>query len=166
MEGNGRRLGWIAIALSALALFVAVRGQAQSRWQGYYGPQAYGPPAWSAPQQVGPGAQAWPGQQGAPGEQGNVGPQNRFGPRQEARPDRGGRWQPPFAGRRHFGPGMFFLFPLILIGGLVKLALVALLVWFGLKLLRGRRGPSGPDQSGPNRPGPEQPPYTGETQQM
>jgi hypothetical protein len=61
---------------------------------------------------------------------------------------------------------MFFFLPMI-IGGLIKLALAGLLIWLGLKFLRGRRdsgGPAGGRRQDP--PGPEQPPYTGETQQM
>src|SRR5690349_2053698 len=35
MEGNGRRLGWIAIALGGLALFVALSGRAEQRRMQY-----------------------------------------------------------------------------------------------------------------------------------
>jgi hypothetical protein len=174
MEGSGRRLAWIAIALSALALFVAVSGHAQSRWQAVYVPQGnYGPPAGFA-------------QPGAPGPQGNFGPQNNFGPQQQPGPQGnfgpqnnfGPQQQPPLRGDRRFGPGEdkrdrfggprrpgpgFFILPFI-IGGLIKLALAGLLIFLGLKFLRGRRGPGGTPPSNP--PGPEQPPYTGETQQM
>jgi hypothetical protein len=78
------------------------------------------------------------------------------------------RW----GGPRHRFP--FFFLPFILIGGLFKLVFVGLLIWLGLRLIRGG-GPRGPwgrgrsDQGGqapPSGPGPEQPPYTGETQQM
>jgi hypothetical protein len=74
---------------------------------------------------------------------------------------------------------MFFLLPFMLIGGLLKLVFVVLLIWMGLRLIKGRgfgrpwgRGPwgHGPSEHGeqrpPDRPGPEQPPYTDDTQQM
>jgi hypothetical protein len=77
------------------------------------------------------------------------------------------RWDGP----RHGFP--FFFLPFMLIGGLIKLAFVALLIFLGLRLIRGGgRGPWGrgpdshSDQDPPSKPGPEQPPYTGETQQM
>jgi hypothetical protein len=77
------------------------------------------------------------------------------------------RWGGPPHGFR------FFLLPFMLIGGLIKIAFVVLLVWLGLRLIRGGgrgpwgRGPGGRgDQDPPSRPGSEQPPYTGETQQM
>ena len=55
MEDNGgRRLGWIAIALGGLALFVALSGRMQSNWGHYYGPRGgFAPPAY----QYGPGQQ-------------------------------------------------------------------------------------------------------------
>jgi hypothetical protein len=168
MEGNGRRLGWIAIALGGLALFVALSGRAEQRRMQYSWQQSYGPPAY----------QSVPGPQGQVGPQGPFGPQGQFGPQQ-------GRHEfemrrPPFGGgpRRGF-PGMFFLLPFMLIGGLLKLVFVVLLIWLGLRLIKGRgfgrpwgRGPwgHGPSEHGeqrpPDRPGPEQPPYTDDTQQM
>ena len=171
MEGNGRRLSWIAIALSALALFVAVSGRAQSRWQSAYGPPGnFGPPAGFVPQGV-PGPQGNFAPQGQPGPQNWNGPQENFGPQAQP-PLRGDQRQrlevekhPRFGGPHRPG-GMFFFLPLI-IGGLIKLVLAGLLILLGLKLLRGRRGSDGP--AGGRRqdpPGPEQPPYTGETQQM
>ena len=152
MEGNGgRKLGWIAIALGGLALFVALSGRMHSNGGSFNGPQGY----YNGPQtyQAGPGA---PGQ---------FGPQGRAEGRM--------RW----GGPRHGFP--FFFLPFILIGGLMRIAFVVLLVWLGLRLIRGGggRGPwgrggggRGPDSRGdqdpPSKPGPEQPPYTGETQQM
>jgi len=182
MEGNGRRLAWIAIALSAVALVVSLGGRAQSRWMGYPGQQGtYGPPATygqqgqTGPQQFGPQGQ----QQFGPQGQQQFGPQGRRGMGRDqgfaGGPDQRGM----FGGRPHFGPGAFFFLPFLLLGKLIKLAFVVLLVWLGLRLISGRgfgrpwgrgpwgRGPEehgGPDQ--PNRPGPEQPPYTGDTQQM
>src|SRR6266511_2631858 len=161
MEGNGgRKLGWIAIALGGLALFVALSGRMQSHGMRFNEPQGYNrPPAF----QAGPGA---PGQSG---------PQGQFGPRDQVGPRGGFEGRMRWGGPHHGFP--FFFLPFILFGGLMKIAFVVLLVWLGLRLIRGGggRGPwgRGPDshsepgeQNPPSRPGPEQPPYTGETQQM
>jgi len=186
MEGNGgRKLGWIAIALGGLALIVALSGRMHSNDVRFYGPQGYdgGPQNFQAgpgmqgqfdPRgQVGPLDQARP--HGQFGPQGKVDPRGQFGPRQGFE-DRM-RW----GGPRHGFP--FFFLPFMLIGGLIKIAFVVLLVWLGLRLIRGGgrgpwgRGPGGRgpwgrgpdahgDQDPPSKPGPEQPPYTGETQQM
>ena len=175
MEGNGgRRLAWIAIALSAVALVVSLGGRMGSRWQGYYGqPGQFGPQGYG---QMGP-QQGWmgPGMQQAPAAP-QQGPNMQQGPQWGHRGQRGPgfgndfRQQGPFGGRRPMmGPGMFFFGPLMLVGALLKLAFVGLLVWLGLRLLRGRndggrwgRGGGAP----PSRPGPEQEPYTGETTQI
>jgi hypothetical protein len=197
MEGNGgRKLGWIAIALSGLALFVAIGGRMHSNNtpfggpMGYYGPQNY-QAAPGAPGQFGPQGKFDPRGQFGPGmasPQDQFGPQGKFDPR--------GRFGPGMAGPRgEFGGPMrwggprhgfpFFFLPFMLIGGLLKIAFVVLLVFLGLRLIRGGRGPwgrgpggrgpwgRGPwdqgergDQPPPSKPGPEQPPYTGETQQM
>jgi hypothetical protein len=178
MEGNGsRKLSWIAIALGGLALFVALSGRMQSHGGRFNGPQDYSRP---------PAYQAVPSAPGDPRGQfdprGQVGPQGQFDPRGQVGPRHG------FEGRSHWGGPPhgfpFFFLPFMLIGGLMKIAFVVLLVWLGLRLIRGggrgpwSRGPGGqgpwgrgPDsqpgeQNPPSRPGPEQPPYTGETQQM
>jgi hypothetical protein len=176
MEGNGRRLAWVAIALSVIALIVSVGNRAQSRWQGYNDPRGfYSAPA--APQgQFGPqGGFGHRGQFGQQGPQGQVGPQGQgqFGPQGQF-----DRWGPM---GREFGPPWnrgrmpFFLFPLMLIGGLLKLLFVGFLIWLGIRLIKGRgfgppwgRGPGGRHEHGEQArpPDPEQPPYTGETQQM
>jgi hypothetical protein len=171
MERDGRRLGWIAIALGGLALIVALSGRMHSS-QAYYGPQGYygPPPAYQA--QPGPRGQFGPkgqfGPQGDLGPQGQLGPQGEFGPMQEWRREvemRRGHW----GGGPHRGFGPLFLLPFMLIGGLIKLAFVVLLIWLGLRLLRGR-GFGGPRGHGPGGhsppPGPEQPPYTGDTEQI
>jgi hypothetical protein len=171
MEGNGsRRLAWIAIALGGLALFVALSGRAQSGWGRFHGPQAY---------QAGPGAHGQFDRRGQFDQRGPVGPQGQFdqfdqrgpgGPRGEFM----GRG--PWGGPRHGFP--FFMLPFMLIGGLFKLLFVGLLIWLGLRLIRGG-GPRGPggggpggrgpwnrgDQDPPSKTDPEQP-YTGETQQI
>jgi hypothetical protein len=189
MEGNGsRKLGWIAIALSGLALFVALSGRMQmhgghfSGQHDYYNgsqsfqtgpgmPGKFGPQGQFDPRgRFGPDMHAGPGSQFGP--QGRVDPHGQFGPRAEFE----GRMR--WGGPRHGFP--FFFLPFMLIGGLLKIAFVVLLVWLGLRLIRGGgswgrgggRGPwgRGPDSRGdqdpPSKPGPEQPPYTGETQQM
>ena len=175
MEGHGgRKLGWIAIALGGLALFVAISGRMQSNGgrfnepQGYYnGPQSY---------QAGPGAPGQFGPQGKFDPRGQAGPQGQFDPRDLAGPQ--GQFGPRggFEGRMHWGGPRhgfpFFFLPFMLIGGLMRIAFVVLLVVLGLRLIRGGRGPwgRGPDSHGdqdpPSKPGSEQPPYTGETQQM
>jgi hypothetical protein len=166
MEGTrGRWLGWIAIALGGLALLVALGGRMQPHWVRYHGPPAF---------QAGPRGQFGPDAQ--PGPQGQFGPREQFGPWDQAGPR--GQFGPreQFEFRRHWGGPShgfrFFFFPFMLIGGLLKLLFVGLLIWLGLRLIRGS-GPSGPSSRGPSgpsdppsRPGPEQPPYTGDTQQM
>jgi hypothetical protein len=175
MEGNGgRKLGWIAIALGGLALFVALSGRMQSHGGRYNGPQGY---------QAGPGAQGQFDPRGQFGPQDQAGPRGQFGPQDQAGPR--GKFGPRdgFEGRMHWGGPHhgfpFFFLPFMLLGGLMRIAFVVLLVWLGLRLIRGGggRGPwgrggggRGPDSRGdqdpPSKPGPEQPPYTGETQQM
>ena len=209
MEGNGgRRLGWIAIALGGLALFVALSGRMQMQGgrfsgpMGYYGPQNFqtgpGMQGQSGPQgqfdprgQYGPGSQAGPGMQGQFDPRGQVpqvqaGPQGQFGrgPRGQFGPHGGFQGQMGWGGPHRGFP--FFLLPFMLIGGLIKIAFVGLLIFLGIRLIRGGgrgpwgRGPGGRgpwgrgpwdhsehgDQTPPSKPGPEQPPYTGDTQQM
>jgi hypothetical protein len=164
MEGNGRRLAWVAIALSVVALIVSMGGRAHSRWDVYNESRGFN----AAP--AGPQSQF--GQQGPQGPFGQQGPQGRFdrrGPFEQQGP------QDQF-GPKHYGHRPFFLFPFILIGGLLKLLFVGLLIWLGLRLISGRGfgGPWGPgrwgrgpgDQDRPQGPGPEQPPYTDDTQQV
>jgi hypothetical protein len=174
MEGNGsRKLSWIAIALGGLALFVALSGRMQSHGARFSEPQGFNRP---------PAYQAAPSAPGQFDPRGQDGPHGQFDPRGQVGPRHG------FEGRRNWGGPPhgfpFFFLPFMLIGGLMKIAFVVLLVWLGLRLIRGGgrgpwgRGPGGqgpwgrgPDsqpgeQNPPSRPGPEQPPYTGETQQM
>ena len=158
MEGNGRRLAWIAIALSSLALLVSFGGMMRSHAQMAWGMRGgFAPPAFNQP-----------GQQVQPGPRGQFGPgfDKRFNQDQHQESRRPG----PFAGGRHMGPGAFFFWPFMLLGKLAKLAFVVLLVWLGLRLLRGRNGGGGRWGRGggepPSRPGPEQPPYTGDTTQI
>lgn len=143
MERSGRWLGWIAIALGALALVIALGVRVHlPAWPGFGPPTGfYGPPA------AGPGWQA-------PAE--GRGYQDRW---------RGHDWA---MGPRHVGPGWFFLLPFFWIGKLARLALFALLVVLALKLLGGGRGSSarGGGRSGPDQPGPEPPPYTSQTQSL
>ena len=182
MESNGsRKLGWIAIALGGLALFVALSGRMQPSWGHFNGPHAY---------QAGPGAQGQFESRGQFGPDQQAGPQGQFdrrgqfGPQDHAGP--GGQFGPRdrFEGRQHWGGGPrhgfpLFLLPFMLIGGLFKIAFVVLLIWLGLRLIRGGgrggpwgRGPGGRgpwnrgDQDPPSKTDPEQPPYTGDTQQI
>ncbi|MFN8566407.1 MAG: hypothetical protein U0Z44_02545 [Kouleothrix sp.] len=160
MEGNGRKLAWIAIALSALALFVSVSGRMHTRMdrsmamQGFAGrhgqmaPQA--PQGQFAPQAPQP-PQGWQ-QQGPAGPRGGFGQQGRMGNRMS-----------------------FFFMPFMLIGGLMKAAFFIVLIWLGIRLIRGRGfgRPGGrhdqqhtPAGAAEQSPGPEQPPYTGDTRQI
>jgi hypothetical protein len=192
MEGHGsRKLSWIAIALSGLALFVAISGRMHSNsssfrgLMGYDGPQNF-QAAPAAPGQFGPQGKFDRHGQFGPNDQ--FGPQGQVDPRGQFGPNNQGRFEGPMrgGGPRHGFP--FFFLPFMLIGGLMRIAFVVLLVWLGLRLIRGGggrgpwgRGPGGHgpwgrgpwDQSDrgdqpppPSKPGPEQPPYTGETQQM
>lgn len=160
MEGNGRRLAWIAIALSVLALIVSLGGRMNTGWR--TGMMHSNGPAAGFSQQA-------PGQSGT---QDNTGPQRNSGPR-AGRQDqffdqRGGPG--PFGRGNRGGPGMFFFWPFMLLGKLFKLAAVVLLIWLGIRLLNGRgfgwRGDRGSNNPPPSQSGPEQPPYTGDTQQM
>jgi hypothetical protein len=191
MESNGsRKLSWIAVALGGLALFVALSGRMQSHSDRFRGPLADNqPPAFQAgPRGLDPQGQFDP--RGPVGPQGQFGPRHGFGQAAPAGP--WGQFGPHngFEGRMRWGGPprgfRFFFLPFMLIGGLLKLAFVALLIWLGLRLIRGGgrgpwgRGPGGrgpwnrgpeshgerTEQDPPSRPGPEQPPYTGDTQQM
>ncbi len=172
MEGNGRKLAWIAIALSAVALVVALGGRAQSHMAMRGGRDMMGPQAW--------GQQAPQGQfQQGPQGQFQQGPQGQFQQGPQGQGQFGRQRGPGMMGQRggmnQRGGGMpFFLLPFMLIGKLIKLAALIALIWLGIKLIRGRR-PAAPAASAawsgasppPSaRPGPEQPPYTDETQQL
>jgi hypothetical protein len=161
MEGNGRRLGWIAIGLGVLALIIALGGRdPHIDWRHY---RSYdGPPAAVAPRgEAGPGWTA---------PRGDVGPQaDRSSDYARGYQDglQAGR---RFDGPRHFGLGGFF-WPFFLFGGLLKLLFFGLLLLLALKALgrwRGFGGPRGgrPGQGPSEQPGPEKPPYTGETQSL
>jgi len=161
---DNRKLGWIAIALGVVALVVALGGRARPMGWYNYGPQyGYGPPAMApqAPQAPqAPGPQQWNTPQG-PGQQ--AGPQQWAGPRGDRGFGPGGHGPRGFGGPRHFG----WFFPFMLIGGLFRFALFALLIalvarWFFRR--RGHQDP--PPPADPSGPGPEQPPYTGGTQAL
>jgi hypothetical protein len=163
---DNRKLGWIAIGLGVLALVFALGGRGRS--QGWYnnGPQfGYRPPA-AAPQVPGP-QQAQPGPQGSGPQQWNA-PQGGYGPQQWGGPrERGMGGRPGLfwrGGPRHFGG--WFLFPFMLIGGLFRLALFALLIMLVVRWFRGRGRNSTQDPPSQDRSGPEQPPYTGGTQAL
>jgi len=161
MENNGRRLGWVAIAIGVVALVVALTGRAGSFGAGRFAAHQYGQ-SYAQPYQSGPNV--------AP--QVPVAPQAPAGPRGKAGPDardhghnfRGGA----MPGHGGFG---FFFWPFRILGGLVRLLFWGLLIFLVIKLFQrrgwggprgGGRGPQGP-HNGPTPPS-EQPPYTGETQ--
>jgi hypothetical protein len=144
MEGNRRWLGWIGIALGALALLVALGGrgfasqaapggqnrpnQSQSYAQPGLGPQGSGRQA--GPAAPGPNAQPGPGQPGArpPSDAGRHGSDTRPGP---GRPGDAG-----------FGLGGWLRFPFRAIGGVFQTGMLALLIILGVWLIRGRSGGS------------------------
>ena len=158
MEGNGRKLGWIAIALGVVALVVALGGRAQP-----WGSWGAGSSADVAPR----GEAAPPGWVG-PRE--GVGPLSGAGPRIERDFEFRRYEHRGFAGPFHGGLGRFFA-PFFLFGGLVRTLLFLLLIFLAVRFL-GRRGGSGSSSSarpGAGRAGgsgPEEPPYTGETQNL
>ncbi|MFN8477120.1 MAG: hypothetical protein U0074_04730 [Kouleothrix sp.] len=170
MEGNGRKLAWIAIALSAVALLVSLGGRAQSSRAGFNGPMGFQQQGqqgrgmgrhggWNGPQMQ-------QGQQGPQMQQGPQGPQMQQGP--------SGNFNGPQGMMGRGGPGRmgFFFLPFMLLGGLLKLVFVAGLIWLGFRLIRGRgsrpAGPAAWSTGAPSpapRPGPEQPPYPDDTPQ-
>ena len=141
MENNGRRLGWIAIAIGVVALIVALGGRGRESRMGEFGRYDRGPAGYG---------QQWEGPQGQSlpsGDEprGQFGPRDGFGPGAEFGP-RGGFGRGHHMGPWAHGPGFLFL-PFMIFGGLFKLALVAGLILLVLKLSgRGRnwRGPRGP----------------------
>lgn len=173
MEGNGRKLAWVAIALSVLALAVSFSGRMQSRWMGYSGQSGYGPMMNAQPSQQGQGqfnpqqGQVNPQQGQANPQQGQFGRRRggQFGPQQGQTNPQQGQFGPQqgMMGQRGFGPGAFFMLPFMLFGKLIKLVFVVLLIWLGFRLIRGRgfRGPwgRGPGGHGPGGHGPEQGPW-------
>ena len=170
MEGNGRKLAWIAIALSAVALLVSLGGRAQSSRAGFNGPmgvQQQGQQGRGMGRNGGwNGRQMQQGQQGPQMQQGPKGPQMQQGP--------SGNFNGPQGMMGRGGPGRmgFFFLPFMLLGGLLKLVFVAGLIWLGFRLIRGRgsrpAGPAAWSTGAPSpapRPGPEQPPYPDDTPQ-
>ncbi len=138
MEGQGRKLGLIAIGLGLLVLgfMLGSRGAAAPRWH------AYGPPA--GYEQQAPPAPRAPGYEQPRYEQ----------PRYEQQAPRGefGSWH-----GRGYGHPPFFLAPLFFIGGLAKLALLGLLLFALLRHFGRGRGPGDKGKGDSDRPGPEQP---------
>ena len=127
MEWDNRRLGWIAVGLSALALIIAITGRMDSRpapqvmW-GYAPQQGYVVP--QAPQ--------------AP----QVAPQAPQAP--QAMPMYGDGWQGRGPWTHDRGHGMMFFAPFMFVGGLIKLLFFGGLIMLALRFFRGRRhGPWG-----------------------
>ncbi len=125
MEGSDRRVGWIVIAIGALILGYMLGSARNSQPPVIY--------IGSNDAAVAPQAPQAPGQRVAP-----QAPGPQFGPW------RGDRFGP---GWRHqdgpqFGPGVhahrpFFFAPFMFLGGLLKLGLLALLVFWVLRRWRG-----------------------------
>src|SRR5689334_7365062 len=126
MEGNGRRLPWIAIAISAVALLVALGGRMGPRAHMGWGPQgAYGPMAGQVQPAQPP--QGWTEPRGDSGMQGQFG--NRMKGHFDQRFSQDFRGPGPFGHGRGFGPPAFFFWPFMILGKLLKLAFVVLLIW-------------------------------------
>jgi hypothetical protein len=164
MEGNRRWLGWIGIALGALALLIALGGRgfgsqiAALGQGGSNAPQSYvqpGPGWRSGPAAPGPNAQPNAGQPGG---------MQQSGPRAAGPDGRRGVGRPADAG---FGLGGWFGFPFRVIGHLLQMALLVLLIVLGVWLIRGRNssGSLGGRRAEPAQGPPQEPagePYTDE----
>ncbi len=158
MEQTGRRLAWIAIGISALALVVSLVSLGAG-WRRQM-VMVSAPPAAQGP---------WHERGGPPGFW-----RERPQP-PEAPPAARGPWHErgehgAFMVHRPWFVGLFAL-PFLLLGGLAKLLLWGLVFYLLFKLFRRGNNPSGgsgrgtppPAPPAPPRPGPEPPPYTGET---
>ncbi len=173
MENNGRRLGWIAIAIGVVALLVALTGRMSSFGANRYNAYQYGPgQQFTQPFQNNPNVAP----QAPVAPQGRMGPQGKVGPnmRGEGHGFRGGPGQMR-GGHGWFG---FFLWPFHILGGLVRLLFWGLLIFLGIKLFQRRgwggprggwrgpwgRGPEGPRDEKHDDDNNQNPPYTGETQ--
>ncbi len=169
MEGNGRKLAWIAIALSAVALVVSLGGRAQS-WHSFNGPAGFSQQYEQQGPMMGPGQGMGRGHGRGQWQQAPQAPQPPQAPQAPNQQQFGRGPQGDMMGRGpHGGMGRmpFFLLPFLLIGKLVKLLFVVGLIWLGFRLIRGRNRPAAPAAYGstPQRPGPEQPPYPDDTPQ-
>ena len=155
MTGNRRWFGWIGIGLGALALLVALFGRGFGPQGAAVGMTGANVSPFSAPQ--GDGSQAAGPQNGAPAPGANAqqgaGPRNSGGApgayaqQGQAGPGRGplngpagadARRGPGRPGAGGFGFGGWLGFPFKLLGGLAQTVMLALLVLFGVWLLRGR----------------------------
>ena len=159
MDGKRRWFGWVAIGLGALALAVALLGRG-------FGPQMLatgGPGANRQPQQQnagpqgGPGANAQP--QNGPGAnaQPGTGRQNGPGARPQAGPGGEGRHGGGRPGDGGFGMGSWLRMPFRLIGGSFQWVMLALLIGFGVWMLRGRNATVAAATSGRAEPAPSAP---------
>ena len=178
MNGNRRWLGWIGIALGALALLVALFGRGFS-WQGATAQWGGAAPQSSVQAGAGqPNTGAQPGANDQPGmRQQGRGPQQDgqqgMGPRQGG-PQQGGQQgmgpqrgpgAPDMGGRRGPGGAGFLSgllrFPAMLARQAFQVSMLALLILAGLWLIR-RRAPASASATAARGPAPEPPSPTGE----
>jgi hypothetical protein len=173
MENGGKRLGWIAIGISVVALMIALFKPSHGgmRHMYHYEQRMPGPPAgyYEGPrgENYGPRGEGY----GPRGE--NYGPRGEgyegYGPRGEGYGPHGGFYE---RGERRGG---WFFGPLMLLGGLFKLALFGLAIFLGLKLLRkgfgwkrpgSPNGGAGHDETRDPPSNPPAPPFTGDTRSL
>ena len=158
MERRNNFLGYIAIALGAVALIVALgaRNEGPNISFSMPGPgmQAANPPAAVQPappaaaRPAAPQPPDAPDAQPAPGsERGQFNFHTERGGKFAWGDQDGPSWNtqggPPWARGGQFGPGRhgpFFFAPFFIVGGLLKLLLAVGLIGFGLRMLRRRRG--------------------------
>ncbi|MEM8535463.1 MAG: hypothetical protein AAGF95_31825 [Chloroflexota bacterium] len=148
MEGNGRKLGLIAIGIGVIALIMSLVGRTATPAINIYesGSETRSPYSSETREER--------SQSGfAQSEDGPRGFEQRFN---EERYERHG-WKH----HRHddFGPPPFFFLPFFLLGGLLKTILLGVIIGFALRFWfrrSGRGGGSGPDPQA----------YTGETRSV
>ncbi|NOK61661.1 MAG: hypothetical protein GFH27_549313n69 [Chloroflexi bacterium AL-W] len=139
MESNGRKLGWLALGIGVIALFMSLVGRSATPAVNIYESGSETPYSSEAHEER--------SREGfAQREDGPRGFEQRF---EEKRYERHG-WRDRDGHHRHddFGPGPFFLFPFFLLGGLFKTILLGIIIGFALRFWfrrSGRGGGSDPD---------------------
>lgn len=152
MEGNGRKLGFIAIGIGVIALIMSLVGRTAAPAVNIYesGSETRSPYSSEAREER--------SQSGfAQREDGPRGFEQRFN---EERYEQYG-WKNRHEPYKYddFGPPPFFLFPFFLLGGLLKTILLGVIIGLALRFWfrrSGRGGGSGPDPQT----------YTGETRSV